>query len=189
MVRPGGGNYETLARLHEKVVKDLPEAISDEWHRRTDWVEEWRQNVPEETLRKELLDSVNELFEQSQKFGVPVGKRVHDTAIEAVSALEKVQLDDALKAATDLKQEQNPERKLDVLGRERGSNAMSAAGEFLPAIRELLDDLEAAIENLNANRGQGEDEVKIHQSEIKQSLAQLSQNLGVLGSNIDADSD
>jgi uncharacterized protein Yka (UPF0111/DUF47 family) len=108
--------------------------------------------------------------------------------VETLEELERVQLDDALKAATDLKQGEEIGRKLDSLGRERGSNAMSAATAFLPAIRELMEDLEASVENLVADRGQGENEIQQLQSEIRKSLSQLSQDLAVLG-GLNADSD
>jgi hypothetical protein len=180
------GYYGPMATLYAKVSEGLPDAVSDEWHRRTDWVDEWRKNVPEETTRKTLVDGANALLEIRERSGIPVSTRNRDAAHEAISELEKVQLDDALKAAKDLR-ESGPKRQLDTLGRERGSNAMNAATAFLPAMLDLLDDLEAALADLNANRDQGDDEIKELQSNIRGSLAQLSEDLGVLG-GIDAES-
>ena len=51
-----------------------------------------------------------------------------------------------------------------------------------------MEDLEASVENLVADRGQGENEIQQLQSEIRKALSQLSQDLGVLG-GLDADSD
>lgn len=181
-------DYGVLAKLHNRISAELPTAVAAEWHRRIDWVDEWRESVPEGIGRKEVVDSVRELVELGVKYGVPFDRRIREAILAALTELERIQLDDSLKTATALRQIEDPLRQLPELGRDRGANAMAAVAVFLPAIHDLLDDLEASVATRLADRGQGEMDLREHQAQIRKSLEQLSRDLDVLGGR-DADSD
>ena len=71
--------------------------------------------------------------------------QLRNSVENALSSLESVQLEEALESAARLREEQDPFRRLPELGRYDGGNAGPAVRRFVPAIRELLDQLEAEV--------------------------------------------
>jgi hypothetical protein len=72
------------------------------------------------------------------------------------------------------------------LGRARNENVIAAVAQFLPAVHNLLGELEASVASRIENRGQGAKAIQQHQEAIGQALRALSKDLGVIG-GLDAD--
>ncbi|MFC1900367.1 hypothetical protein ACFLYN_02120, partial [Chloroflexota bacterium] len=175
------GEYSVVAKIYSKVEASLRGAAEIEWHRRTVWVDNWREVVPDGTNRKDIVDGVRALIKLAIEHGIRFSPSVKTTIEEAVESLESVQLDAALSEATRLQGATDPLPHLHELGRNRGAGAMAAVAQFLPAINNLLAELEASIESRIELRGQGAKDIQEHQSRIGEALSQLSQNLGIIG--------
>ncbi len=181
-------DYGRLARLHARVAANLSAAAKAEWRRKTAWVDDWRRDVPEGITRKDMVDAVRGLVELAVKHGISFDRRIREAILSALTELEGVQLDDALRVATTLRVTADPLRRLPELGRDRSGNAMAAVALFLPAVHRLLDELEASVANRMAHRGQGAKDIEEHQARIREALSQLSRDLGVIGgANANAD--
>ena len=174
-------DYGALARLHTKISSELTVAAKSEWSQRTDWVTEWRNSVPEGPQRKEVVDTVRELMNLAIDTGVGFSPRVRNSIESALVDLEGVQLDDALRFAATLQENEEPVVQLPELGRNRGGNARVAVRKFLPAVHELLSQLEASVASRMAQFDQSGKDLQGHQTQIKKALHQLSCNLETIG--------
>ena len=174
-------DYGALATLYNGVAAELAGVAKAEWVQRTDWVAEWHDNVPQGWSRKEVVDVVRELLDVAMKNGIGFTSRVRDSISSALSDLESVQLDDALRTAAALRDAEEPVKRLPELGLNRGSNARAAVRIFLPAVHGLLNELEASVASRIANIDQGHKDLQEHQSDIKNALHQLSRDLEVIG--------
>jgi len=182
------GDYAGVSKIYSKVAAGLRRAAEAEWHRRTVWVEDWRKVVPEGTTRKDIIDGVRALVKLTIEHGIQFSPRIKGMIEEAVVGLEGVQLDAALQEAERLRGATNPLLHLPELGRDRGGNAVAAVTQFLPAIHNLLDELEASVSNRMELRGQGAKDIQEHQSRIREALGKLSQDLNLIGgSNANSD--
>ena len=173
---------DDLARLYARVKSELPTVAKAEWVLRTDWVEEWRQHVPEGVTRTEVVEKVRALLNFALENGVGFGSQLLQSSVEnALADLERVQLEGALRDASRLRNQTDPVRLLRELGRDRGGNARAAVKQFLPAVRNLLDQLDAAVSNRIGNIDQSAKDLQGYQSQIKVALVQLAGDIDAIG--------
>ena len=173
---------DDLARLYARVKSELPTVAKAEWVLRTDWLEEWRQHVPEGVTRTEVVEKVRTLLNAALENGVGFGSRQLKSSVEnALADLERVQLEGALRTASRLRNQTDPVRLLRELGRDRGGNARAAVKQFLPAVRDLLDQLDAAVSNRIGNIDQSAKDLQGYQSQIKVALVQLAGDIDAIG--------
>ena len=173
---------DDLARLYARVKSELPTVAKAEWVLRTDWVEEWRQHVPEGVTRTEVVEKVRALLNVALENGVGFGSQLLQSSVEnALADLERVQLEDALRVASRHRNQTDPVRLLRELGRDHGGNARAAVKRFLPAVRNLLDQLDAAVSNRIGNIDQNAKDLQGYQSQIKVALVQLAGDIDAIG--------
>ena len=177
-----------LARLHSRVNSELSKAAQAEWTLKTDWAAEWHGTVPEGMARREVVEFFRELLNIVIENGVGFSSRSRRSIEAALTEIEGVQLEDALRIAVSLREEEHPVKRLSELGLNRGGNTRSAVKSFLPAARNFLAEIEAAIASHLANLDQSGKDIQGHQANIKRALHQLSQHLKVIGGD-DADAD
>ena len=172
---------DDLARLYASVKSELPTVAKSEWVLRTDWLEEWRQHVPEGVTRTEVVEKVRALLNVALDNGVGFGSQLKSSVENALAELERVQLEDALRTAYRLRNQTDPLRLLRELGRDRGGNARAAVKRFLPAVRNLLDQLDAEVSNRISNIDQSAKDLQGYQSQIKVALVQLAGDIDAIG--------
>ena len=172
---------DDLARLYASVKSELPTVARAEWVLRTDWLEEWRQHVPEGVTRTEVVEKVRALLNVALDNGVGFGGQLKSSVENALADLERVQLEDALRTASRLRNQTDPVRLLRELGRDRGGNARDAVKRFLPAVRTLLDQLDAEVSNRISNIDQSAKDLQGYQSQIKVALVQLAGDIDAIG--------
>ena len=170
-----------MDRLYASVKSELPTVAKAEWVLRTDWLEEWRQHVPEGVTRTEVVEKVRALLNVALDNGVGFGSQLKSSVENALADLERIQLEDALRTASRLRNQTDPVRLLRELGRDRGGNARAAVKRFLPAVRNLLDQLDAAVSNRIGNIDQNAKDLQGYQSQIKVALVQLAGDIDAIG--------
>ena len=176
-----GDEYSQLADVYRRVASELERVASAEWRLRTDWLADWYKVVPEDASRKQIVDSVRNLLELAIGNGIGFSARAMSSMDSALSSLETVQLDEAVKVASSFVGVEEPITKLTDLGRNRGGNSRDAVREFLPAVDELVKQLEASVEAGIANIGQGDLATRERKSQINEALLRLSSDLNAIG--------
>ena len=181
-------DYGSLARLYTRTSTGLARAAHAEWSQATDWVAGWRHDVPEGLPLKEVVDAVRELLSLALDTGVGFNPRLRTSVVSSLAEIEAIQLDDALRVASLLRKVENPVKQVPELGRDRGSDARAAVRSFLPAVHELLNQLESSVDISIASLNQSGKDLQEHQNQIKRALQQLSLDLGIIGGgDVDVD--
>ena len=176
-------DYTDLARLHRDVAQDLPTAARREWQAKTEWLTHWRAHVGEGTNRRMLVDGARTLVGLAVSKSIPHQTSNRTTFQNAIEALDKVQLDEAVRKAQVLAEESQPTRRLPEIGQNFGTNAIAAAQEFLHTSGRFLAELELGLAQVENERSAGDLAVRDHQATIEQALASL---LGVLQELLDS---
>lgn len=176
-------DYTELARLHRDVVQDLPTAARREWLAKTEWLTHWRANVDKDTTRRMLVDGARTLVELAVSKSIPHQTASRTAFRDAIEALDKVQLDEAVRKAQVLAEESQPTQRLPDIGQNFGTNAMAAALNFLHTSDRFLTELELGLAQLEKERSAGDLAVRDHQAAIEQALASL---LGTLEELLDS---
>ncbi len=172
--------YEAIATLHSEVALQLPVSARREWEAKTEWLPWWRAHVDVGTTRKSLLDSARALVDLAVAKSIPHQATLRRNFEEAITRLEGLQLDDAVRTAHSLSQETNPENRLRELGRDRGRNATAGARDFIDAGNRFASELTRSLTQREQERSVGNIAVQHHQSEIKESLDSLLEDLQLL---------
>ena len=171
---------DDLTRLYARVRSELPNVAKKEWVLRTEWVADWQDNIPAGITGQEVVDKLRILLNLAFKSGVGFSGQLRNSVENALSSLESVQLEEALESAARLREEQDPLRRLPELGRYDGGNAGPAVRRFVPAIRELLDQLEAEVAGRIQNIDQDAKDLQNHRSNISMSLRQIVKDLDAI---------
>ena len=169
-----------LARLHLRIQAELASVAVAEWHEATDWAKEWRDSFGEDISGEESLAEIRTLFSlalNSRMAFSPITKQSIETAL---AELEAIQLDSSLKRSTKLLESGDALKLLHVLGRGRGNHVGAAAKRLLPALVQLLDQLENAVATKVSSSGIIESELRENQARIETTLKQLVSGLEVM---------
>jgi len=174
-------DYGLLARLHARIANDLLIATETEWQRKTAWVNNWRRDIPEGIDCQEVIKALRELLGLVIEHGVGFRKQVGDAIESALNNLESVDIDDALRSATVLLEAKSPFEVFAELGRNLQDNAITAAREFLPAVHDFLDEIEASVQARLERLSGGERVLQDNKVQIGKALQQLSHDIEIIG--------
>ena len=92
----------------------------------------------------------------------------------------ETRLDDSLKRAVRLLENNDPLSLLHDLGRGPGNHAGAAVKRLLPALAQLLNQLETSVANRASNSGAIAGELRENQAKIETALRQLVSGLEVM---------
>ena len=178
-------DYGDVAKLYALVSDALPQAARAEWDRRTNWVEEWNRNFPEDARRRQIVDAITDLYQSALENAVGFSRSTKSAFEGALERINTVQLDEGISVANDLRESSDPLQNLGVLGLSRGSNAIMAVEDFLPAVRALVEEVNAWNSGRTATQGEDQREF-IEQSQLfGRSLNNISQSLYSLEEQIE----
>ena len=174
------GLFGRLARLDKKIRTELPTVANVEWHQSTDWAAEWRNNFGEDITGREAMGEIRKLMELALNGGIPFSGSDRQVVETALAELEGAQLDDSLRRAARLLENNEPLKLLPILGRSRPNDAGVAVGKLLPALNRLLDRLETSVVSRASTSGDIESELQVNQARIETALRQLLSELKMM---------
>jgi len=174
-------DYGRLARLHAGIANNLLKATETEWQRKTDWVNNWRQDIPEEIDCQEVIKALRELKELVIGQGVGIHKQVGDAIESSLTDLETLNIDEAIRSTTILLEAKSPLEVLSELNRTPQDDAIAAARKFFPAVHDFLDEIEASVQARLESLSSGEKALREHKAQVGNALQQLSRDIEVIG--------
>ena len=169
-----------LARLHRRIQAELVSVATAEWHEATDWAKEWRDRFGEDISGQEAIDEIQTLVSLALNGGMAFSPTTKQSIESALAELKVTQLDDSLKRSTRLLENGDALKLVPVLGRGRGNHVSVAAKRLLPALAQLLNQLENAVSNKASSSGIIESELRENQARIETALTQLISGLEVM---------
>ena len=172
--------FGRFARLHNRVRTGLPTAAAVEWHEATDWAKEWQGNLGEDIEGRLAIGEIRELIALALNSGIPFSSNTKQSVDSALIELESAQLDNFLGRALRLLERDEPLKLLHNLGRRRGNHVGGAVKRLIPALAQLLNQLETAVDNKTSNSGIIVSELQENQARIETALRQLVSGLGVM---------
>lgn len=174
-------DYGLLARLHARIATNLRTIAEAEWHRKTVWVNNWRQDIPEGIDCQEVVKAFRELLALVIEHGIGFRRQAGEAIESVLTDLETVYIDDAIRSATILLEAKNPIGELAELGRDPDDNTIATVRKFLPAARDFLDEIESSLQPRLDRLSDGERALQKHKVQIGNALQQLSHDIEVIG--------
>ena len=172
--------FGRFARLHNRIRTGLSTVAAVEWHEATDWAKEWRCNLGEDIKGQQAIGEIRELMSLAWNSGIPFSSSTRRSLDSALIELESAQLDNSLERALRLLERDEPLKLLHVLGKRPGNHVGVAAKRLLPAVAQLLNQLETSVDNRASNSGVIESELRGNQAKIQTALGQLVSGLKVM---------
>ena len=172
--------FGRFARLHNRIQTELSTVAVVEWHEATDWAKEWRGNLGEDIKGRQAIGEIRELMALALNSGIPFSSNTRQSMDSALIELESAQLDNSLERALRLLERDEPLKLLHNLGRRRGNHVGAAVKRLIPALAQLLNQLETAVDNRASNSGVIESELRGNQEKIQMALGQLVSGLKVM---------
>ena len=169
-----------LARLHRRIQAELPTVATVEWHEVTDWAKDWHLNLGENITGRQAISEIRELMALALNSGIPFSGNTKQSMDSALIELESTQLDNSLEQALRLLERDEPLKLLHNLGRRRGNHVGVAVKRLIPALAQLLNQLETEVDNRASNSGVIESELRENQAKIETALRQLISGLEVM---------
>ena len=172
--------FGRFARLHNRIQTELSTVAVVEWHEATDWAKEWRGNLGEDIKGRQAIGEIRELMALALNSGIPFNPNTRQSMDSALIELESAQLDNSLEQALRLLERDEPLKLLHNLGRRRGNHIGVAVKRLIPALAQLLNQLETEVDNRVSNSGVIESELRGNQEKIQMALGQLISGLKVM---------
>ena len=177
--------FGRLARLYHRIRTELPTAAQEEWRQSTEWATDWDERIGADINGEEAVAEVRYLVAVALEHGIAFNPTVRQTVEMALAELKASRLDSELTRARRLLETNGPLRSLSILGRGRGNQAGIAVKRLLPALTQMLDQLELSVANLESTSGSVGNELRANQVQIENSLMGLVSGLKVLEGSYD----
>ena len=174
------GAFGRLARLDNKIRTELSTVASVEWHQSTDWAAEWHDNFGEDITGQEAMGEIRKLMDLALNSGIAFNSSVRQGMEMVLADLEGSQLNDSLRRAARLLENSEPLKLLPILGKGRSNQTGEAVRKLIPALTQLLSQLEVSVANRESNIGTIESGLREDQTKIDKSMRQLLSGLEVL---------
>ena len=137
--------YQRLLDLHARVRADLDGAVEEERTRKLNWLDAIREHMPDGITRKDVVHSVERLIVAIDHQGIAVRTDRISAALEEFKA---IQLDDAIRVASELRETSGPSRmQLPRLASQRRADAMHISERFMMLLGEFLNEVGVRVQS------------------------------------------
>ncbi len=174
------GAFGRFARLDKKIRAELSTVASVEWHQSTDWARDWQSNIGEDITGEEAITEIRELVTIAMNNWIAFNSNVRQGIETVLSELEGSQLNNSLRRAARLLENNEPLKLLPILGKGGSHPAGEAVKKLIPILTQLLTQLEVSVANRASNIGTVESEIMENQAQIYKSMRQLISSLEVM---------
>ena len=150
---PTGPVWKTCHTGHQDSNGNFPRLPVSNGISRPTWATEWRDKFGEDVTGQEAIGEIRELMNCALNSGIPFSASDRQALETALAELEGAQLDNSLRRAARLLENNEPLKLLPVLGRGRSNDAGDAVKKLLHALNQLLGRLEASVASRASTSG------------------------------------
>ena len=141
------GDWKTVSKLYRDTTQGLESAAIEERASRLAWLAEMENAFGPGTRRQDIVETTDRFRDAVAAAGL--GGRRAAPLLECLDRFRGVHYDDAIRAASVLRDESDALRALPEYGRAR-SNAITSSRELAEVLGAFLADVEASLANLEA---------------------------------------
>ncbi len=174
------GHFGGFVRLHRRIQSELASVATVEWHEETDWAKKWHDSFGADISGREAIGEIGELVSLALSAGMAFNPTLKPSIESALAELESAQLDESLRRSIKLLEVGDPLKLFPVLAKGPGNHVSLAAKRLLPAVVQLLNQLETSVDNRASSSGIIESELRDNQTKIEAALRQLVSGLEVM---------